>query len=67
MTSQVSLNFFGILGDRLRKKYLLSLLYLSRAVVITLFLVLPISNISAIAFGCAIGFLWQDIYKSLRN
>lgn len=49
---------FGYLGDRLRKKYLLSFLYFSRAVVITLFLVLPISNFSAIAFGCAIGFLW---------
>lgn len=49
---------FGYLGDRLRKKYLLSFLYLSRAVVITLFLVIPISNYSAIAFGCAIGFLW---------
>ena len=49
---------FGYLGDRLRKKYLLSLLYFSRAIVITLFLVLPISNISAIIFGCAIGFLW---------
>jgi len=49
---------FGFLGDRLRKKYLLSILYLSRAVVISLFVVLPISNFSAIAFGCAIGFLW---------
>ena len=49
---------FGMLGDRIRKKYLLSLLYLSRAVVIALFLVMPISNGSAIAFGCAIGFLW---------
>lgn len=49
---------FGFLGDRRRKKYLLSILYLSRAVVISLFLVLPISNYSAIAFGCAIGFLW---------
>ena len=49
---------FGYLGDRLRKKYLLSFLYFSRAVVITLFLMLPISNFSAIAFGCAIGFLW---------
>lgn len=49
---------FGFIGDRLRKKYLLSFLYLSRAVVISLFLVLPISNSSAIAFGCAIGFLW---------
>ncbi|UCD78809.1 MAG: MFS transporter [Desulfobacterales bacterium] len=49
---------FGYLGDRFRKKYLLSFLYLSRAIVITLFLVLPISNFSAIFFGCAIGFLW---------
>jgi predicted MFS family arabinose efflux permease len=49
---------FGFLGDRLRKKYLLSFLYISRAIVITLFLVMPISNFSAIAFGCAIGFLW---------
>jgi predicted MFS family arabinose efflux permease len=49
---------FGRLGDRLRKKYLLSFLYLARAVVIALFLVLPISNFTAIAFGCAIGFLW---------
>jgi len=49
---------FGYLGDRLRKKYLLSFLYLSRAIVITVFLVIPISNFSAIAFGCAIGFLW---------
>ena len=49
---------FGYLGDRLPKKYLLSFLYFSRAVVITLFLMLPISNFSAIAFGCAIGFLW---------
>jgi len=49
---------FGLLGDRFRKKYLLSLLYLSRAVVISLFLLLPVSNASAVTFGCAIGFLW---------
>jgi predicted MFS family arabinose efflux permease len=49
---------FGFLGDRLPKKYLLSSIYISRAIVISLFLVLPISNYSAIAFGCAIGFLW---------
>ena len=49
---------FGQLGDRLRKKYLLSFLYLARAVVIALFLVLPITNVSAVLFGCAIGFLW---------
>ena len=31
---------------------------MSRAVVISLFLVLPITNASAIIFGAAIGFLW---------
>ena len=49
---------FGALGDRFRKKFLLSLLYIGRAVVIALFLLLPITNISAILFGGAIGFLW---------
>ena len=49
---------FGFLGDRFRRKFLLSFLYLSRAVVITFFLVLPISNSSAVVFGCVIGFLW---------
>jgi len=49
---------FGSLGDRFPKKYLLSLLYFLRAVVITLFLVLPLSGISAIVFGGMIGFLW---------
>lgn len=49
---------FGRLGDRYRKKYLLSLLYFARAVVIGLFLLLPLSNATAVAFGGAIGFLW---------
>ncbi|MEZ4614156.1 MAG: MFS transporter [Caldilineaceae bacterium] len=49
---------FGYLGDHYRKKFLLSLIYFGRAVVITLFLVLPISNVTAVAFGAAIGFLW---------
>jgi predicted MFS family arabinose efflux permease len=49
---------FGLLGDRYRKKFLLSLLYLSRAVVISLFLLLPVSNPTALVFGGTIGFLW---------
>jgi predicted MFS family arabinose efflux permease len=49
---------FGWLGDRYRKKYLLSMLYASRSVVIILFVMLPLSNLSAIIFGAAIGFLW---------
>lgn len=49
---------FGLLGDRFRKKYLLSALYLGRAVVIALFLLIPLSNASALVFGAVIGFLW---------
>lgn len=49
---------FGRLGDRYRKKYLLSLLYGARAVVIALFLILPLTNTTAVLFGGAIGFLW---------
>jgi MFS family permease len=49
---------FGMLGDRFRKKYLLSFLYFSRAIVIGLFLLLPLTNMTALAFGGAIGFLW---------
>ena len=50
--------FFGFLGDRYRKKFLLSFLYLGRALVISLFLLFPITNTSAIIFGASIGFLW---------
>ena len=49
---------FGWLGDRLRKKYLLSFLYGMRAVVIVIFLLLPLTSASAIVFGAVIGFLW---------
>jgi MFS family permease len=49
---------FGRLGDRYRKKYLLSLLYGLRAVIISLFLILPLTNTTALLFGGAIGFLW---------
>lgn len=49
---------FGWLGDRFRKKYLLSGIYLGRAIVIALFLLLPITRMSALVFGGAMGFLW---------
>lgn len=48
----------GALGDRYRKKYLLSLLYLGRALVIGGFLVVPVTTTSALVFGGFIGFLW---------
>jgi predicted MFS family arabinose efflux permease len=49
---------FGWLGDRFRKKRLLSGLYFGRAVVISLFLLLPLTDGTALLFGSAIGFLW---------
>lgn len=49
---------FGWLGDKYRKKYLLSMLYLGRAIVISIFLLVPVTQTSALIFGAAIGFLW---------
>ena len=49
---------FGRLGDRYRKKYLLSALYFGRSVVIGLFLIVPLTNFTALIFGAFIGFLW---------
>ena len=49
---------FGVLGGRFRQKWVLAAIYLARAVVIAVFLALPLSGLSAIAFGAAIGFLW---------
>ncbi len=48
----------GLLGGRFNKKYLLSGLYLARAVVIALFVLLPTSNASVLIFAAAIGLLW---------
>ena len=49
---------FGRLGDRYRKKYLLSALYFGRSLVIGLFLIVPLTNFTALLFGAFIGFLW---------
>ena len=51
-------SLFGWLGDRYRKKYLLSGLYFGRALVISLFLWIPLTDFSALVFGVLIGFLW---------
>lgn len=49
---------FGWLGDRYRKKYLLSWLYGLRAVVIGGFLVFPLTETTALLFGALIGVIW---------
>ena len=48
----------GWLGGRYTKKYLLSGIYLSRSIVITTFLLLPITTASVYVFSAFIGFLW---------
>lgn len=48
----------GYFGDRLSKKYLLSMLYLARSVVIAIFLLLPITPLSVYIFAALIGLLW---------
>ncbi len=49
---------FGWLGDRYRKRTLLASLYATRAVLITLLLVMPITNATALFFGASIGVVW---------
>lgn len=50
--------YFGFCADRYRKKHVLAWLYLARAGVISVFLLLPLTAASALAFSGAIGFLW---------
>ncbi len=49
---------FGLAGDVLRQKYVLSALYTARSAVIALFLLMPLSHASALVFAGAMGFLW---------
>ena len=48
----------GLYGGRYRKKYLLSGLYLGRALVIALFIALPLSDVTLALFAAAMGLLW---------
>jgi MFS family permease len=48
----------GWLGGRISKKYILSSLYLGRAVAIAIFLLLPITPASVYVFAATLGLLW---------
>jgi predicted MFS family arabinose efflux permease len=50
--------YAGKLGGFLPKRYLLSSIYITRAVVISLFLLAPLTSWSVYAFACAMGLLW---------
>jgi predicted MFS family arabinose efflux permease len=48
----------GVLGGRYSKKRVLAGLYLGRSVVITLFVLAPVSDVSILLFSAGIGMLW---------
>lgn len=50
--------YAGKLGGRLPKRYLLSSIYITRSVVIALFLLAPLSSASVYVFSAAMGLLW---------
>lgn len=48
----------GWLGSRMPKRYILSFIYFARAIVIAIFIAIPLSAASAYAFAMALGILW---------
>ena len=48
----------GVLGQKIPKKYILAFIYASRAVAITLFLLVPLSPTSVYIFSAVMGVLW---------
>ncbi|ELX11252.1 major facilitator superfamily MFS_1 transporter [Janthinobacterium sp. HH01] len=50
--------YAGKLGGRFPKRYLLSSIYFTRAIVIGLFLLAPLTPYSVYVFAAAIGFIW---------
>ena len=50
--------YAGKLGGFLPKRYLLSSIYITRSIVITLFLLAPLTPWSVYVFSCAMGLLW---------
>jgi MFS family permease len=49
---------WGWLGQHYTKKYVLSVLYFTRAVVFAIFIAMPISPMAVYIFAAGIGFLW---------
>ena len=50
--------FSGIISGKMSMRYLLIFIYSARAVVITLFLVIPVSLPAVLVFSATMGFLW---------
>ena len=52
---------FGWLGDIYRKRMLLGLVYLARAVIVTIYFITPVTPASTIIFAAAMGMLWLSV------
>ncbi|OLQ73330.1 MFS transporter [Photobacterium proteolyticum] len=50
--------FWGVVGDKFNKRYVMTALYLLRTVVIAAFVIFPVTVETAAFFGSAIGFCW---------
>ncbi len=48
----------GWLGDRMPKRYILSIIYVLRSLAVVVFIMLPVTTTSAIVFGACMGLLW---------
>jgi MFS family permease len=48
----------GWLGDRMPKRYLLSMIYFGRAAAIFVFIMFPVTWVTCIVFGASMGLLW---------
>jgi MFS family permease len=48
----------GVLGQRLQKKNILAFIYIARAVVISVFLIAPLTPLSVYIFSAVMGLLW---------
>ena len=54
----------GALGQRMKKTNILAFIYLARAVVIAIFLALPLSPVSVYLFAAVMGLLWLSTVPS---
>jgi predicted MFS family arabinose efflux permease len=52
---------FGLLGARYSQKHLLAIIYLARTLFIAVFLLVPVSVASTLAFAAAMGLLWLGV------
>jgi predicted MFS family arabinose efflux permease len=50
--------YAGFLGSKIRKPLILSFIYASRALIILIFILFPVSNLTAYVFAALMGILW---------